>query len=226
MAYGITVPQPLSINPDRLHASIAELARIGATDGGGVTRLALTDEDRQGRDLLCSWLRDAGLEPRVDDVGNISAIRPGREAAPPVLLGSHIDTVVRGGRFDGALGVLGALEVIRTLNDHGIETRLPIGLVNWTNEEGVRFEPAMTCSGVATGRFTAEYVHERTDRAALRFGDELERIGYRGDEANRPLPASAYLELHIEQGPVLESLDLPVGVVGGIVGITWNEVTV
>ena len=220
------MPQPLSINPDRLHAAIAELARIGATDGGGVTRLALTDEDRQARDLLCKWLADLGLAPRIDDVGNISAVRPGRESAPPVLLGSHIDTVVRGGRFDGALGVLGALEVIRTLNDHNIETRLPIGLVNWTNEEGVRFEPAMTCSGVATGRFTAEYVADRTDRAGLRFGDELERIGYRGDASNRPLPASAYLELHIEQGPVLESLQLPVGVVGGIVGITWNEVTV
>ncbi|HET7056836.1 MAG TPA: M20 family metallo-hydrolase, partial [Thermomicrobiales bacterium] len=218
--------QPLSINVDRLHASLAELARIGATPAGGVTRLALSDEDRQARDLLCTWLRDAGLDPNVDDVGNISAIRPGRDAGPPVLLGSHIDTVVRGGKFDGALGVMGALEVIRTLNDNGIETRLPVGLVSWTNEEGVRFEPAMTCSGVVTGRFTPEYVGERMDRAGLRFADELARIGYQGDAANRPLPATAYLELHIEQGPVLEARGLPAGVVGGIVGITWNEVTV
>jgi N-carbamoyl-L-amino-acid hydrolase len=216
----------LSINADRLHASLAELAQIGATTAAGVTRLALSDEDRQARDLLSAWLRDAGLDPNVDDVGNISAIRPGRDAGPPVLLGSHLDTVVRGGRFDGALGVMAALEVIRTLNDHGIETRLPVGLVNWTNEEGVRFEPAMTCSGVVTGRFTPEYVGERMDRAGLRFADELARIGYQGDAAHRPLPATAYLELHIEQGPVLEARGLPAGVVGGIVGITWNEVTI
>jgi len=220
------VNQPLTVNADRLHASLADLARIGATPAGGVTRLALSDEDRQARDLLGTWLRDAGLEPKFDDVGNISAIRPGRESGPPVLLGSHIDTVVRGGRYDGALGVLGALEVIRTLNDHGVETRLPIGLVNWTNEEGVRFEPAMTCSGVVTGRFTPATGGERTDRDGLRFADELARIGYQGDAANRPLPATAYLELHIEQGPVLESQNLPAGVVGGIVGITWNEVTI
>jgi beta-ureidopropionase / N-carbamoyl-L-amino-acid hydrolase len=225
-AGGIAVHQPLTVNADRLHASLADLARIGATPAGGVTRLALSDEDRRARDLLSTWLRDAGLEPKVDDVGNISAIRPGQESAPPVLLGSHIDTVVRGGRYDGALGVLGALEVICTLNDHGIETRLPVGLVNWTNEEGVRFEPAMTCSGVVTGRFTSEYVRERTDRTGVRFADELARIGYQGDAADRVLPASAYLELHIEQGPVLESRNLPAGIVGGIVGITWNEVTI
>jgi beta-ureidopropionase / N-carbamoyl-L-amino-acid hydrolase len=218
--------QPLRVNAQRLHDSLAELAQIGATPAGGITRLSLSDEDRRARDLLCRWLIDSGLEPAIDDVGNISAMRPGRDSAPPVLLGSHIDTVVRGGRFDGALGVLGALEVIRTLNDLGVETRLPVGLVNWTNEEGVRFEPAMTCSGVATGRFTAEYVAGRTDRAGLRFGDELERIGYHGTVDKRPLPASAYLELHIEQGPVLESLGQPAGVVGGIVGITWNDVAI
>jgi beta-ureidopropionase / N-carbamoyl-L-amino-acid hydrolase len=218
--------QPLRVNAQRLHDSLAELAQIGATPAGGVTRLSLSDEDRRARDLLCRWLIDAGLEPAIDDVGNISAVRPGHDSSPPVLLGSHIDTVVRGGRFDGALGVLGALEVIRTLNDLGVETCLPVGLVNWTNEEGVRFEPAMTCSGVATGRFTAEYVEGRTDRAGLRFDDELKRIGYHGTVDKRPLPASAYLELHIEQGPVLESLGLPAGVVGGIVGITWNDVAI
>ena len=217
---------PLTINAARLHRGLDELARIGSTAGGGVTRLALSDEDKAGRELLCRWLRELALDVRVDDVGNISAIRPGRQVRPPVLLGSHIDTVVRGGRFDGALGVLAALEVLRTLNDHGIETELPVGLVNWTNEEGVRFEPAMTCSGVVADRFAPEYVYERTDRAGKTFAAELERIGYAGDPSERPVPASAYLELHIEQGPVLESLDVPVGVVGGIVGITWNEVTV
>ena len=140
------------------------MAVIGATDGGGVTRLALSDEDRRGRDLLCAWLREAGLEPRIDDLGNITAIRPGGETAPPVLLGSHLDTVVRGGKFDGALGVMAALEVLRTLNDHDVSTRLPVGLVNWTNEEGVRFEPAMTCSGAVAGRFATDYVLARTDR--------------------------------------------------------------
>jgi len=220
------VNQPLTVNADRLHASLADLARIGATPAGGVTRLALSDEDRQARDLLGTWLRDAGLEPKFDDVGNISAIRPGRESGPPVLLGSHIDTVVRGGRYDGALGVLGALEVIRTLNDHGVETRLPIGLVNWTNEEGVRFEPAMTCSGVVTGRFTPEYVGERTDRAGLRFAAELAPIGYQGDAANRPLPATAYLEMHLEQAPVLEAQDLRSALDGGVVWGTCNECTI
>lgn len=216
----------LRINSDRLQSRLRDLAQIGATSGGGVTRLALTDEDRGGRDLLASWIRGAGLELRVDDVGTMTGHRAGRRAAPPVLLGSHIDTVIRGGRYDGALGVLGALEVIETLNDNGIETDLPVALVNWTNEEGVRFEPAMTCAGVAAGRFTRDEIYAKTDRAGLRFEDELRRIGYLGEKRNRPLPASAYLELHIEQGPVLEAANQAVGVVGGIVGITWSEVTI
>ncbi|MGH2534384.1 MAG: Zn-dependent hydrolase [Thermomicrobiales bacterium] len=216
---------PLRINGERLHQSVRDLARIGATAGGGVTRLALSDEDKAGRDLLRRWFEEAGLAVRVDDVGNMTGHRPGAEPGPPVLIGSHIDTVVRGGKFDGALGVLGALEVVRTLNDHGISTAYPVAIVNWTNEEGVRFEPAMTCSGVAAGRFTRDETYQRTDRQGLHFGDELRRIGYQGDEAHRPLPAAAYLELHVEQGPVLEAEGLPVGVVEGIVGITWIEVT-
>jgi len=216
----------IAVNSERLMQSLADLAQIGVTSGGGVTRLALSDEDKHGRDLLARWMRDAGLEVSVDDFGNMTGLRSGKTDAPPVLLASHIDTVVKGGKYDGALGVMGALEVIRTLNDHGIETVKPIAIVNWTNEEGVRFEPAMQCSGAVTGRFTREYVYDRTDRQAMRFEDELRRIGYMGEEANRPLPASAYLELHIEQGPVLEDANQPVGVVGGIVGITWIEVTV
>ncbi|MEA2523253.1 MAG: beta-ureidopropionase / N-carbamoyl-L-amino-acid hydrolase, partial [Thermomicrobiales bacterium] len=191
---------------------------------GGVTRLALSDEDRAGRDLVRRWFEEAGLVVGVDDLGNMVGRRSGVDEGSPVLLGSHSDSVVRGGRYDGALGVLGALEVVRTLNDHGVETRRPVAIVNWTNEEGVRFEPAMTSSGAVAGRFGQEYVYERTDRQGLRFEDELRRIGYLGDVAERPLPAAAYLELHIEQGPVLEAAGLAVGVVGGIVGITWLEV--
>ncbi len=169
-------------------------------------------------------VEEAGLDRRRRRPRQHHRPPSGSDAGAPVLLGSHIDTVVRGGRYDGALGVLGALEVIRTLNDHGVETRRPIAVVNWTNEEGVRFEPAMTCSGAVAGRFSRDYVYDRTDREGLRFGDELRRIGYLGDAAERPVPPSAYLELHIEQGPVLEAAGLPVGVVGGIVGITWLEV--
>ena len=202
------------------------MARIGATPGGGVTRLAASDEDRAGREQLNAWMAEAGLTVLVDDFGNMTGCRGGQTDEPPVILGSHCDSVVRGGKFDGALGVLGGLEVVRTLNDHGIATRRPIAVVNWTNEEGVRFEPAMQCSGAVTGRITKADVYGRTDRQGLRFEDELRRIGYLGDEANRPLPASAYLELHIEQGPVLEAAGVPVGIVGGIVGITWIEVTI
>lgn len=216
----------LRISGERLNASLQELATIGATPAGGVTRLTLSDEDKAARDLLARWMTDAGLEVRIDDLGNMSGSRPGSEDAPPVYMGSHIDTVVRGGRYDGALGVMGALEVIRTLNDHQVQTRLPVGIVNWTNEEGVRFEPATLASGVIAGAFTRDYAYALTDRNGAVFGDELERIGYKGDASNRPLPASAYLELHIEQGPVLEAAGKPVGVVGGIVGIIWSEVVV
>lgn len=216
----------IQIDSERLNASLQELARIGATAGGGVTRLALSDEDKIARDLLRSWIVDTGLDVKIDDLGNMSAVRAGTDGLPPLYMGSHIDTVVRGGKYDGALGVLAALEVMRTLNDHGVQTRLPVGLIDWTNEEGVRFEPAMLASGVVRGVFTRDFAYDRRDRNGHAFGDELKRIGYKGDEANRPLPATAYLELHIEQGPVLESIGKPVGVVGGIVGIIWHEVTV
>ncbi len=216
----------MRIDAPRLHAALAELATIGATAGGGVTRLALSAEDRAGRDTLRGWMEDAGLEVRVDDFGTMTGRRQGREAGPAVLLASHLDSVRQGGRYDGPLGVLAALEVVRTLNDHGVETRRPIEVVNWTNEEGVRFEPAMIASGAVAGRFERDYVYNRTDRDGKRFEDELKQIGYLGEEANRPGPAAAYLELHIEQGPVLEDAGVAVGVVEGIVGITWAEVTI
>lgn len=220
-------PGAMQINAARLQASLDEMARIGATPGGGVTRLALSDEDRAARDLLRRWFEQAGLRVRIDDFGNMTGSRPGAEAhpGPAVVLASHLDSVRQGGRFDGAYGVLAGLEVVRTLNDHGVATRLPLEVVNWTNEEGVRFEPAMLASGAVAGRFDRDYVYGRTDRDQLRFEDELRRIGYLGEPDHRPGPAAAYLELHIEQGPVLEDAGLAVGVVEGIVGITWLEVT-
>jgi beta-ureidopropionase / N-carbamoyl-L-amino-acid hydrolase len=216
----------MHINAHRLHESLRQLARIGATPGGGVTRLALSSEDRSARDLLRRWMEEAGLRVRVDDFGNITGRRAGSESGKAVLMASHIDTVRRGGCYDGAYGVLAGLEVMRTLNDAGVTTRRPLELVNWTNEEGVRFEPAMLASGAVAGRFTPEYVYGRTDRDGATFGDELERIGYKGDRDNRPGPVAAYLELHVEQGPVLEDAGIPVGVVDGIVGITWSEIII
>jgi N-carbamoyl-L-amino-acid hydrolase len=216
----------VQINADRLHASLAEFARIGATPGGGVTRLALTDEDRAARDLLRHRMEESGLTVRVDDLGTMTGRRPGTEPGPAILLGSHLDTVAKGGKYDGAYGVLGALEVVRTLNDAGIETRRAIEVVNWTDEEGARFEPANTASGAFAGQFSSKYILNRVDRDGLRCEDELRRIGYLGEEENRPGPAAAYLELHIEQGPALEAAHLPVGVVEGVVGMTWSRVTV
>ncbi|MCA9876133.1 MAG: Zn-dependent hydrolase [Thermomicrobiales bacterium] len=216
----------MRVNAQRLHDSLRQLAQIGATPGGGVTRLALSPEDRSARNLLRRWMEESSLQVRHDDFGNMTGRRPGARAGGAVVMASHIDSVRQGGRYDGAYGVLAALEVMRTLNDHGVTTTKPLEMVNWTNEEGVRFEPAMLASGGVAGRFTADYVYGRTDRDGARFGEELERIGYRGDRQNRPGPIDAYLELHIEQGPVLEDAGSPVGVVEGIVGITWSEVVV
>ena len=163
---------------------------------------------------------------RVDDFGTMTGCRSGAETGPAVLLGSHLDSVLRGGKYDGTYGVIAALEVVRTLNDFGIITRLPIEVVNWSDEEGARFEPANTASGAVAGCFSRDFVYDRVDRDGRRFEDELLRIGYLGEESSRPGPAVAYLELHVEQGPVLEDAGLAVGVVEGIVGMTWTKVTV
>lgn len=217
----------MHVNLNRLREALLTMARIGATPRGGVTRLALSDEDRQGRDQLAAWFQEAGLQVRVDDLGNLYGRRAGATpGAPPVVLGSHADSVPKGGKFDGILGVLGALEVVRTLNEHGVGTQHPIEVVSWTNEEGCRFEPPIMCSGVLAGAFTPEWVYARTDRNGKVFGEELERIGYRGLRENRAGAMRAYLELHIEQGPVLEAAGLPVAVVDGIVGAYWLQVTV
>jgi beta-ureidopropionase / N-carbamoyl-L-amino-acid hydrolase len=216
----------LRTNGDRLKSSLLDMAKIGATPGGGVTRTALSDADREGRDLFVSWLKEADLAVRVDDLGNIYGRLEGTDPdAAPVLMGSHLDSVPSGGRFDGVLGVLTPLEIVRTMRDLGIRPRRSVEVVDWTNEEGARFEPAMMCSGVIAGRFTPEYVYGRTDRDGHVFGEELERIGYKGDIANRPKAIHAYFEVHIEQGPVLEAEALPIGVVTGILGLKWMNIT-
>jgi beta-ureidopropionase / N-carbamoyl-L-amino-acid hydrolase len=216
----------LRTNGDRLKASLLEMAKIGATPAGGVSRPALSDADREGRDLFVSWLKEADLAVRIDDLGNIYGRLEGTDPdAAPVLMGSHLDSVPSGGRFDGVLGVLTPLEAVRTMRDLGIRPRRSVEVVDWTNEEGARFEPAMMCSGVIAGRFTPEYVYSRTDRDGYIFGEELERIGYKGEIANRPKTIHAYFEVHIEQGPVLEAEGLPVGVVTGILGLKWMNIT-
>ncbi len=219
----------MPINLPRMQHRLAALTTpaLGGTPAGGMSRLALTDTDRAVRDLLGSWLREAGLTPRVDDFGNMYGRRAGSSPAlAPVLVGSHLDTVPGGGRFDGILGVVAALEVASALNDGAVRTRRPLDVVNWTNEEGARFTPAMLASGGATGVFTREWVYARADRQGRTFGDELARIGYLGDAGARPGEVAAYLELHIEQGPILEAGGESVGVVEGVVGIRWCTVTV
>jgi len=214
----------MRINRERLEESIEALGRVGATPGGGLTRVALTDDDRRGRDLLVRWMREAGLAVTVDQMGNIFGQRAGRDALPPVLVGSHADSVPTGGKYDGQLGVLCALEAIRSLNDHKITTRHPVGMAIFTNEEGARFQPAMIGSGVMAGKIPLEDAYNTRDRDGLRLGDELERIGYLGAEPCLPRPIRAYLELHIEQGPILEEEKIPIGVVEGIVAISWSRV--
>lgn len=202
------------------------LGRIGETPRGGLTRLALTDEDRRGRDLLVGWMRESGLTVTVDRMGNIFGQRAGTEALPPVMMGSHADSVPTGGKYDGQLGVLCALEAVRALGDHGVKTRHPVAVAIFTNEEGARFQPAMIGSGVMAGKIALEDAYNARDKDGFRLGDELERIGYLGPEPCIPRPLRAYLELHIEQGPFLEEAGLPIGVVEGIVGIAWSRVTI
>jgi N-carbamoyl-L-amino-acid hydrolase len=220
-----TEPQDLRIDAARLWNSIEEMAGIGAGIAGGCNRQALTDDDRRGRERFIEWARAAGCTVTVDQVGNIFARRRGRDdAAAPVLAGSHLDTQATGGRFDGVYGVLSALEVVRTLEASGTRTRRPVEVVVWTNEEGCRFVPAMLGSGVVAGAYTVDYAYERRDADGKRFGDELERIGFRGTAPAAPRPCAAVFEAHIEQGPVLESEGCTIGVVEGIQGAYWFDV--
>jgi N-carbamoyl-L-amino-acid hydrolase len=202
------------------------LAQLGATEKGGVCRLALTDLDRQARDLVVQWARAANLSVTVDKIGNVFMRRDGRNPAlPPIVTGSHIDTQPTGGKFDGNYGVLAGLEVVRTLNDHQIDTDAPIELVFWTNEEGSRFVPVMMGSGVFCGAFTLEDAYRSKDRDGLSVEDELRTIGYLGAEPCGH-PIGAYFETHIEQGPILEAEDVTIGVVTGVLGLRWYDCTV
>jgi N-carbamoyl-L-amino-acid hydrolase len=216
----------MRIDRRRLEATIEELGRVGATERGGLTRLALSDEDKRGRDLMIAWMREAGLRVTVDQMGNIFGERAGEPGRPPVMMGSHVDSVPTGGKYDGQLGVLCALEAIRTLNDRRVRTRHPVTLAIFTNEEGARFQPAMIASGVMAGKIALEDAYNARDKDGLRLVDELERIGYLGSEPCVPRPLRAYLELHIEQGPQLEEQGLSVGVVEGIVAIAWSRLTI
>ncbi len=215
----------LTIDGKRLWDSLMEMAQIGATAKGGVCRLALTDLDRDSRNLFARWAEAAGCSVSFDAVGNIFARRPGRNPAlPPVMAGSHLDSQPTGGKFDGAYGVLAALEVVRSLNDHGVETEAPVEVVVWTNEEGSRFAPAMIGSGAFAGIFDLEQAHGLTDTDGKSFGAELERIGYKGEGCGGR-PVGAYFEAHIEQGPILEAEDKTIGVVTGAQGQRWYEIT-
>jgi N-carbamoyl-L-amino-acid hydrolase len=217
----------IKINQDRLWDSIMEMARIGATPKGGCNRLALTDLDREARDLFISWCKDAGCTVSIDRMGNIFARRPSKDPeADPVVFGSHLDTQPTGGKFDGVFGVLSALEVVRTLNDHSYETDVPLEIAVWTNEEGSRFAPAMIASGVFAGVFTEDYGMSRADLDGKTIGEELERIGYRGELPCGGRRFKAFFETHIEQGPILEAEKKTIGVVTGIQGIRWFECTI
>ena len=217
----------LRINGQRLWDSLMELAQIGATPKGGVCRLTLTDLDKQGRDLVTRWAREAGMTVTIDKIGNGFMRRPGRNnSLPPIMTGSHIDTQPTGGKFDGNYGVLAGIEVVRTLNDHGIETEAPIEVAFWTNEEGSRFVPVMMGSGVFAKAFTLEHAYAATDTEGKTVKGELERIGYIGDQDPGDHPIGAYFETHIEQGPVLEDNEKTIGVVSGVLGIRWFDCTV
>jgi len=217
----------VKVSSDRLYQSLMTLAEIGATEKGGNCRLALTALDGQGRDLVTGWMRAAGMQITVDQVGNIFARRAGRNnALPPIMTGSHIDTQPTGGKFDGCFGVLAGLEVVRALNDAQIQTEAPIEVVIWTNEEGTRFVPVMMGSGVFVGKFDLASILDATDKDGKRVGDELKAIGYDGTEVLGEHPVGAYFEAHIEQGPILEHEQKTIGVVTGSLGLRWYDVTV
>jgi len=219
--------QNLRIDKERLWTDLMDTAAIGATKKGGICRLTLTELDRQVRDWFRSRAEALGCTVTVDDMGAMFARRPGqRIGVPPIAMGSHLDTQPTGGKFDGALGVLAALEALRTLHESGYETFAPIEVINWTNEEGARFAPAMLASGVFAGVFDRTWAVARADRAGVTFGEALEGIGYRGVEKCGAHPLSAFFEVHIEQGPILEAEAKDIGVVTGVQAMRWYEITV
>lgn len=213
------------VNGERLWQTLMDMAQHGATANGGVSRLALSEEDRLGRELFVRWAEEAGCQIRVDAMGNIFARREGRDPQlAPVVTGSHGDSQPAGGKFDGIYGVLAGLEVVRSLNDHGIQTDRSIEVVNWTNEEGSRFAPAMIASGVYAGVFDLEYGLSRVDANGVTLGQALAQIGYAGEHPCQVTPIHAAFELHIEQGPILEAQGITIGVVTGAQGQRWYEV--
>ena len=216
----------MDINPLRLRSTLEQINSVALNENGGVDRVALSDADKAGRDLLAGWMRELNLDVRVDDIGTMYGHCKGTESGAPVVFGSHLDSVPNGGHYDGSLGVIAGLEIMRVVREFDIRTRRPLELVNFTNEEGARFEPAQMASGTLADQFATDYVHTRTDREGAIFRDELARIGYLGTKENRMREASAFLELHVEQGPVLEAKEFPIGVVEGIQGIMWLEVVI
>ena len=217
----------LKINGDRLWDMLMEMARIGPGIAGGNNRQTLTDEDGEGRILFRKWCIDAGLTMGLDQMGNMFMRREGTDPdALPVYVGSHLDTQPTGGKYDGVLGVLAGLEIVRTLNDLDLKTRRPIVVTNWTNEEGTRFAPAMLASGVFAGMHEQDWAYERKDAEGKTFGDELKRIGWRGEEAVGERKMHAFFELHIEQGPILEAEGKDIGVVTHGQGLSWTQVTI
>jgi N-carbamoyl-L-amino-acid hydrolase len=218
--------QNLTIDPQKLWDNLMDTAKFGGTPKGGIKRLTVSDDDKKVRDWFKAACEALGCKVSVDSVGNMFAVRPGKNSSLlPIAMGSHLDTQPTGGKFDGVLGVLGALEAMRTLVQSGYETNAPIMIANWTNEEGSRFAPAMLCSGVYAGVFTPEYAYSREDRDGKTLGDELNRIGYRGTEPAGSHKFQAMFELHIEQGPILEAEGKMIGVVTGVQGMRWYEVT-
>src|SRR5215468_6281633 len=216
----------LRLDQQRLLGALDELAAIGAIDGGGCARLALTDEDKAGRDLVVGWMKEAGLDVRVDAIGNVIGVRAGREKLAPVMTGSHVDTVRTGGRYDGNYGVLAGLEVVRALNEAKVTTRRPIAVAFFTNEEGARFQPDMMGSLVYAGGIGLNEAYAAVDKDGIAVGDELRRIGYLGPAKPGTLKPHAFVELHIEQGPILDEEKVRIGVVESVQGISWTEYTV
>ena len=217
----------ITVDADRYRDRFDAFNEIGATENGGVHRPTLSDANKEARAQLVDWFEGAGLTVTIDEMGNIFGRREGDDPSlDPVLFGSHVDSQYYGGRFDGVIGVLGALEVIETLEDEGLITDRPLEIVSWTNEEGVRFQPDLLGSGVFCDVFDLEYAYDRTDKAGNRFEDELERIGYKGSEPCEPRDLHSYFELHVEQGPYLTEKGLSVGVVEGVYGFAWLEATI
>ncbi|WP_110113092.1 Zn-dependent hydrolase [Bacillus sp. CGMCC 1.16541] len=218
--------QKLLINGERLKQELERFADFGRTENNGVTRLALSQEDRLARDHFRACCEELGMSVNIDDMGCMYATLEGTEDVPPIVMGSHIDSVKKGGRFDGILGVVAGLEVVRTLVENNVKPRIPITIVNITNEEGARFEPSMMASGVLSGKFEKEVMMKKIDIEGITFEDALKKIGYDGDSENRLTEATAFLELHIEQGPVLEQEKLSIGVVECVLGMVCYDIEV